>query len=159
MNDPPTFCANSAYHQSNKKTLATFLHAAAGYTPNKTFYKAIDDGLYASWPGLTSKLIRKHLQKSIPTVMGRQKRMRQGIRSTSKKEEPPAIPFLQRGTPTNEDYQKLEETLKNTTTDKSPRVSKDPETESLRVPEDPEQDPPRMQPNHARPEFAPGTTR
>ena len=68
----------------------------------------------------------------------------------------PAIPFLQRGTPTNEAYRKLAELLNNNTPSESPRVSKDFETESPRVQENPEQDPPRMPPKHARPEFAPG---
>ena len=88
-NVPRPFCANSAYHQKNKKELAIYLHAAAGYPPIVTFCKAIDNGYYATWPGLTSELIRKHLPKSVSTIMGRQKRMRQGIRSTSKQEEPP----------------------------------------------------------------------
>ena len=88
---PRPFCANSAYHQNTKQELAIYLHAAAGYPPKTTFCRAIDDGFYATWPGLTSELIRKHLPKSVPTVMGRQKRMRQGIRSTSKKAAPPPV--------------------------------------------------------------------
>eukprot|EP00957_Ditylum_brightwellii_P169931 12934692-Ditylum_brightwellii.AAC.1 len=39
------------------------------------------------WPGLTEKLIRKHLQKSGATIRGQQTRMRQNICSTQKLEE------------------------------------------------------------------------
>ena len=76
--------ANSAYQQKNKKDLATFLHATAGYPPIKTFCQAINNGFFSTWPGLSSDLIRKHLELSVPTVMGRMQRTRQGIRSTSK---------------------------------------------------------------------------
>jgi len=82
--------AHSAYHQANQPALATFLHSTAGSPPLKTFCNAIDNGFFATWPGLTSKFIRKYLEKSVATVMGRQKRMRQGIRST--KEKLPVVP-------------------------------------------------------------------
>ena len=80
----PTHSANSAYHQPNAKKLAVFLHAAAGYPPVSTFCKAIDNGFLTTWPGLTSKLVRKHIEQSIPSIMGRMKRTRQGLRSTTR---------------------------------------------------------------------------
>ena len=80
---PPTL-AYSAYHQFKLPDLATFLHAAAGYLTIPTFCKAIDAGFFATWPSLTSNLIHKHLPKSIPTVMGKIKRARQGARSTQR---------------------------------------------------------------------------
>ena len=85
--------ANSAYQQKNKKDLATFLHATAGYPPIKTFCKAIDNGFFSTWPGLSSELIRKHLDPSIPTIMGRMQRTRQGIRSTTPPEPEPEPPL------------------------------------------------------------------
>ena len=87
---PTTHIAHSAYHQQNKKELATFLHAIAGFPPIKTFCAAIDNGHYTSFPLLTSKFIRRNLEKSVATVMGRQQRMRQGIRSTKPKDTAPA---------------------------------------------------------------------
>jgi len=80
---------NSAYQQKNKKHLAAFLHVTAGYPPVKTFCQAIDNGFFSTWPGLSSDLIRKHLEPSIPTIMGQMQRTRQGIRSTSKPEPQP----------------------------------------------------------------------
>ena len=88
----PTHLANSAHTQTNAKKLATFLHAAAGYPPLSTFCKAIDAGWFITWPGLSSPLIRKHLEQSVPTLMGRIKRVRQGLRSTR---APPAPLFTQ----------------------------------------------------------------
>ena len=82
MQPAPQHFANSAYHQKNKKDLAIFLHATAGYPPINSFCKAIDAGYFTTWPGLTTTLIRKHLGQSSPTIMDRLKRLRQGIRST-----------------------------------------------------------------------------
>jgi hypothetical protein len=81
--------ALSAYTQSNSEKLATFLHATAGFPPVSTFCKAIDAGFFATWPGLSSPLIRKHLEISIPTIMGRMKATRQGLRSTRKQPAEP----------------------------------------------------------------------
>jgi hypothetical protein len=83
--------AHSAYHQRNSQKLATFLHAAAGYPPISTLCKAIDAGFLATWPGLSSPLIRKHLEISVPTIMGRLKCTRQGIRSTHPINAPPKL--------------------------------------------------------------------
>jgi len=82
--------ANSAYEKRTKPELAIFLHATAGFPPPKTFCAAIDAGFFATWPGLTSELIRKHLPKSIPSIMGRMRRLPQGIRSTTKEPELPS---------------------------------------------------------------------
>jgi hypothetical protein len=89
--------ANSAYHQPSLPALATFLHATAGFPAKSTFCKAIDSGFFATWPELTSDLIRKHLPLSVPSIMGRMRRTPQGIRSTklhtmSPPAEPPLAP-------------------------------------------------------------------
>ena len=47
-----------------------------------TWTKAIDAGYFATWPGLTSELVRKHLPKLLATVKGHLKQDRQNIRST-----------------------------------------------------------------------------
>lgn len=80
--------AHSAYERRPKQELAVFLHATAGYPPAKTFCQAIDAGFFATWPGLTSTLIRKHLPKSVPSVMGRMRRHPKGVRSTTKPKPP-----------------------------------------------------------------------
>jgi len=55
--------ANIAYHQKNKKDLAIFIHATAGYPPVDSFCKTIDAGYFSTWPGLTTTMITKHLGK------------------------------------------------------------------------------------------------
>ena len=75
--------AHSAYHQKSMKHLAAFHHAAAGYPPAPGFIKAIKAGWFATWTGLTSKLIANHLDLSESTIAGHMKRRPQGLRSTS----------------------------------------------------------------------------
>ena len=80
----PTFTPqiNSAYSIRVKKDLVQYLHAAAFCPAPKTWVAAIKQGLFSTWPGLTEKLVAKHLHKSGATVRGRQTRIRQNIRST-----------------------------------------------------------------------------
>jgi hypothetical protein len=78
---------NSAYSIRVKKDLVQYLHAAAFCPAPKSWIAAIKRGFFSTWPGLTEKLVRKHLQKSGATIRGRQTRVRQNIRSTQKLEE------------------------------------------------------------------------
>ena len=84
---PPTsksLCYN-AYEQKTKKDLARFLHGCAGFPSHSTWIKAITHpNYYTTWPGLTTQLITKHLDKQLPTVMGHMTNIRTGIRSTKK---------------------------------------------------------------------------
>jgi hypothetical protein len=80
--------AFSAYHTSNQTELVTFLHAACGSPVPSTWIKAIDNGHFATWPGLTSDLIRKLLPKSLATVKGHLNQQRKNIRSTQPKSVP-----------------------------------------------------------------------
>ena len=64
--------------------LATFLHAACFSPVPSTFIKAIDNGHFSTWPGLTTKLIKTHLPKSMATEKGHLKQERQRLQSTSK---------------------------------------------------------------------------
>ena len=78
----PTASANSAYHTTNLTDHVSFLHAACGYPVPSTWTQAIDRGHFATWPGLTSDIVRKHLPKSVATVKGHLHQHRQNIRST-----------------------------------------------------------------------------
>ena len=80
---PNLHLCNSAYTQANIKALTLFLHASLGYPPTKTLCKAIDKGFLATFPGLHSSAAQKHIQYSIPTIMGQLTQTRGGIRSTS----------------------------------------------------------------------------
>ena len=82
--------ANSAYHQPTKIALAQSLHATAGYSAKSTFYKAIGNGVFTTWPGLTSDHSLEHLPLSVLSIMGRMRQIPKGVRSTSK----PPVPLL-----------------------------------------------------------------
>jgi hypothetical protein len=74
--------ANSAYHTSTQTDLVTYLHAACGSPIPSTWIKAIRNGHFATWPGLTAKLVTDKLPKSITTVKGHLNRQRKNIPST-----------------------------------------------------------------------------
>ena len=56
---------NSAYHMNMLPALVQFLHRACFSPVLYTWCKAIDAGYFTNWPGLTSKLVHKHLPTSI----------------------------------------------------------------------------------------------
>jgi hypothetical protein len=60
---PVVHAANSAYHQPTIAKLMAFHNATIGSLPVKTLCNAIDNDWLTSFPGLTSKAIKKHLPK------------------------------------------------------------------------------------------------
>ena len=54
-----------------------------------TWIKAIDNGHFATWPGLTADLVRKHLPKSTATIKGHLNQQRKNLRSTKPKPQDP----------------------------------------------------------------------
>ena len=97
----PKHVANFARHVDsaiNKHSAAervAFLHACAGYPALSTWCKAIDAGHYATWPNLTSELVRKHPPQSKPMVKGHLDQQRQGIQSTKKVQQDEPITDIQ----------------------------------------------------------------
>ena len=77
-----TLTANNAYRIRKKADLITFYAGAAGWPVKKTWIAAINNGYFASWPGLTADLVSAHYTTQIPTVMGHLHARRSGIRST-----------------------------------------------------------------------------
>jgi hypothetical protein len=75
--------AHSVYECTNKQDLVRFLHAAAFSSAQDTWLKAILAGHFATWPGLTEDLVRKHLPKEIATVKGHLSQKRKKLRSTT----------------------------------------------------------------------------
>jgi hypothetical protein len=59
---------NHARETSNLKELINYLHATAFRPVKSTWVKAIKNGNFASWPGLTKQAVEKHLTKSVATV-------------------------------------------------------------------------------------------
>jgi hypothetical protein len=77
--------ALSAYHTTNQVNLITFLRAACGSPMPSTWTKAIDNSHFATWPGLTSNLVRKQLPKSMATSKGHLNQHQKNVRSTQPK--------------------------------------------------------------------------
>jgi hypothetical protein len=75
--------AHSVYECTNKWDVVRFLHAAAFSPVQDTCLKAIRSGHFATWPGLTEGLVRKHLQNEIATVKGHLSQRRKNMRSTT----------------------------------------------------------------------------
>ena len=72
----------STYEMKTKEELVQYIHRCAFIPVMNTWTKAIDAGYFATWPGLTSDLVRKHLPKLLATVKVHLKQYRQNIRST-----------------------------------------------------------------------------
>ena len=80
---------NACNHESSSVLgLVHRLHACAGFPKPDTWIKAINNGCFIGWPGLTVSRVRKHLGKHEMTAMGHPKSHRQGTRTTSKGANP-----------------------------------------------------------------------
>ena len=62
--------ASYTHKITTKADLVQYLHRTAFEPVVSTWTQAIDSGFFATWPGLTSDLVRKHLPKSIATAKG-----------------------------------------------------------------------------------------
>ena len=87
--------ANNAFAMSTKPDLAMYYHRAAFCPVPSTFIKAINNGAFASWPGLTAELISKHLPKSLATAKGHLKLARKNVRSTNSPPLPAPLQLTQ----------------------------------------------------------------
>ena len=67
-------------------SIVRYLHCAAGSPVLSTWIKGIDNNNYATWPGLISQLIRKHLPKSKYTTKGHMRQIKKNLRSTKDKD-------------------------------------------------------------------------
>ena len=75
--------ANSAYHMNKLTDLVQFLHRACFRPVLDPWCKAIDAGYFTTWPGLASKLVRKHLPTPIDITKGHLRLAHQHIRPKS----------------------------------------------------------------------------
>jgi len=70
------------HKNTSKRDLVQFYHAAC-FSPSKaTFIKAIRNGNFQSWPGLTTSLVRKFLDPTIATHFGHLNQERMNLQST-----------------------------------------------------------------------------
>jgi hypothetical protein len=76
--------ANAILRQDKTKTeLAQYFHAACFSPSISTFVSATQQGFFLSWPGLTTKLIKKHLPPCIATAKGHLDQEQQHLQSTT----------------------------------------------------------------------------
>ena len=62
--------ANNVYDYPLKRDIVKYLHCAAGSPAPATWCEAIDNNQYATWPGVSSQMVRKNLPKSLATTKG-----------------------------------------------------------------------------------------
>ena len=86
---PDNFSAHSVHKMTAQKDLVQYLQHAAFPPVPSTWIAAIDNGFFATWPGLTADLVRKHLPKSMATAKGHLRQEQKNLRST--KQPPTSI--------------------------------------------------------------------
>merc|ERR1712177_90208 len=74
---------NNVFHTTTKAELIKYLHQAAFSLVKATWKKAIENGYFTTWPGLTPEAVEKYLPRHSPaTDKGHMARQKQGIRPT-----------------------------------------------------------------------------
>ena len=73
---------NNIMEQTSKLELAQYLYAALFSPTTASLLKSIKKGFLKTWPGLTEKIIQRHLEKSRNTKMVHMYIRRQGLQST-----------------------------------------------------------------------------
>ena len=73
---------HNVYELKTQPELVRYLHACAGFPTKPSWIKAIKNGHYASWPGLTVKAVAKYFPESEETMKGHGRKIKSGLRST-----------------------------------------------------------------------------
>ena len=66
------------------EALVRYMHAAAGFLVRSTWLRAIKNGNFNSWPGLTYNNAAKYCPQSVETIKGHMVQSSEGVRSTKK---------------------------------------------------------------------------
>ena len=74
--------AANVYNLPSTSQAIRYLHAAAGFPTKDSWIKAINNGNYVTWPGLSAEMANKHFPESVETQKGHLKKQRQNVRST-----------------------------------------------------------------------------
>ena len=81
---PPTDHILSVYELKTQTELVRYYHAAAGFPTQPTWTKAIRNGHYKTWTGLTAAIAAKHFPESNETWHGHGRKIQSNLRSTKK---------------------------------------------------------------------------
>ena len=76
--------ASNVYDLPSMEALVRHMHAAAGFPVRSAWLKAIKNGNFNSWPGLTYNNEAKYCPQSIETMKGHMVKSSQGVRSTKR---------------------------------------------------------------------------
>ena len=87
QHDKHTAYASAGYIPKAIPDLITYLHAAAGYPVKQQWIRAIRQGNYVGWPGLTAERVQKYLSPKIETALGHMHKVKQGTKSTAPKQD------------------------------------------------------------------------
>ncbi len=82
---PTNKTVNAIFDLPNNCQTMLYYHALAGFPTKETFLDAVRAGNYATWPGLTTALLKKHFPNSDEMQKGHMKGQRQGVQSTKHK--------------------------------------------------------------------------
>ena len=91
---PTTHHINNVYELRAQPQLIRYYHVAAGFPTQRTWLKAIVNGHYQSWVGLTEAAVRRHFPESTETWKGHGRKINMNLRSTKtlvKEEESEAV--------------------------------------------------------------------
>jgi hypothetical protein len=86
--EPEIVQCNHAHDNNNQKDLINYLHAACFSPVKSTWIKAIQNGIFSSWPGLNEHTVENHLSKSTSIAKGHLNQQRQNARKTKIKNAP-----------------------------------------------------------------------
>jgi hypothetical protein len=73
---------HNVYEPPSLEPTIRYLHAATGFSPKSTWFKAIQQGNYSTWPLINVKNVAKYFPESKETQRGHMQGQCQGIRST-----------------------------------------------------------------------------
>jgi hypothetical protein len=79
---PPIEHVLSVYELKTRLELIAYYHAATGFPTRPTWVKAIKNGHYESWPGLTATAAAKYFPESVETWQGHGRKIQSNLRST-----------------------------------------------------------------------------
>ncbi|KAL7538829.1 hypothetical protein ACHAWF_008258, partial [Thalassiosira exigua] len=101
--------AFSAYDLPSVEAFVRFFHAATGFPVRDTWLRAIKNGNYDSWTGLTYNNAARYCPNADKTLKGHMTQCRQGVRSTKPKQVPhyESPPADEQGAKTNELHVKV----------------------------------------------------
>ena len=76
--------ANNGYDLPSVEALVLYMHAEAGFPVRSKWLRAIKNGNFNSWPGLTYNNATKYFPHSVETIKGHMVKSYQGVRSTKR---------------------------------------------------------------------------